>query len=64
MQNTNPAVLSAYDARNLSRELYNSSQVPERDQFGAGNKFITPTVAGGRVYVGTNGRGLVNGDPA
>jgi outer membrane protein assembly factor BamB len=53
VQNTSPAVLSAYDARNLARELYNSNQSPERDQFGAGNKFITPTIANGRVYVGT-----------
>ena len=53
VQNTSPAVLSAYDARNLARELYNSNQAPERDRFGAGNKFITPTIANGRVYVGT-----------
>jgi hypothetical protein len=53
VQNTSPAVLSAYDAKNLARELYNSNQVPERDQFGAGNKFVTPTIANGRVYVGT-----------
>jgi hypothetical protein len=24
-----------------------------RDQFGAGNKFITPMIAGGKVFVGT-----------
>ncbi len=24
-----------------------------RDHFGAGNKFITPTIAGGKVFVGT-----------
>jgi hypothetical protein len=53
VQNTSPAVLSAYDARNLAHELYNSNQAPERDQFGPGNKFITPTIANGRVYVGT-----------
>src|SRR5207342_2947329 len=42
VQNTNPAVLRAYDARDLSRELYNSNQAPSsRDAFGAGNKFIT-----------------------
>ena len=54
IENSNPAVLHAYDALDLSHELYNSSQAAAgRDAFGAGNKFVTPMVANGRVFVGT-----------
>jgi outer membrane protein assembly factor BamB len=53
VENSNPAVLHAYDATDLTRELYNSTQAGSRDAFGAGNKFITPMIANGRVYVGT-----------
>ncbi|HEY6484745.1 MAG TPA: immunoglobulin domain-containing protein [Steroidobacteraceae bacterium] len=53
-ENSSPAVLHAYDATNLADELYNSNQASgARDQFGTGNKFITPMISGGKVFVGT-----------
>jgi hypothetical protein len=47
------AVLFAYDATDLTKELYNSNQAANnRDHF-SGNKFITPMIVNGKVYVGT-----------
>jgi hypothetical protein len=55
-ENGTTGALHAYDATNLANELYNSNQAGARDQWGAGNKFITPMIALGHVYVGaTNG---------
>ena len=51
-QSSNPAVLYAFDAGSLAT-LYSSSQAAgNRDQFGAGTKFIVPTIADGKVFMG------------
>ena len=52
VENAGTGILHAYDATNLATELYNSNQAGSRDQF-TDNKFITPMIANGKVYVGT-----------
>jgi outer membrane protein assembly factor BamB len=49
----NYGVLHAYDARDLTQELYNSNMAGSRDQYGLATKFITPMIANGKVYVAT-----------
>ncbi len=68
VENTNPAVLRAFDASNLANEIYNSNLAPNgRDNPGAGNKFIVPTIANGKVFIGTTNSvaafGLLNLGP-
>lgn len=59
-----PAVLHAYDARDITHELYNSEQKSKRDRADMTVRFAVPTIADGHVFVGTRGRldvyGLLN----
>ncbi|MDP9147499.1 MAG: hypothetical protein M3N22_07545 [Acidobacteriota bacterium] len=48
---TGRAILSSIS--NLSHQLYHSNQAGSRDHFGDGNKFVTPMIAKGHVYIGT-----------
>jgi hypothetical protein len=52
LENADPVVLHAYDATNISRELYNSHQAANgRDNAGEGIKWMPPTIADGKVFV-------------
>ena len=55
------AVLHAYDANNAATELWNSA-LTAADVAGNAIKFTVPTVANGRVYVGTRGNNTGGAD--
>jgi len=50
-----PGVLRAYDANDVTRELWNSSLDPDRDTCGRVSKNAPPTVANGKVYLASFG---------
>jgi AraC-like DNA-binding protein len=50
---TIPGVLHAFDATNVSVELWNSRQNLSQDDFGLYAKFCPPMIANGKVYVST-----------
>jgi hypothetical protein len=55
-----PGILHAYDADDISHELWNSLQVPARDDCNNYSKMAPPTIANGKVYLssfGTDNRG-------
>lgn len=58
VQDNSPSngALNAYDASNLSNEIYTSNQAGSRDTLGVATKFSIPLVANGKVFVVANGQ--------
>jgi hypothetical protein len=50
-----PGVLHAYDAEDIRRELWNSLEMPGRDDCGEYSKMAPPTIANGKVYLASFG---------
>jgi hypothetical protein len=49
-----PSILYAYDATNVAKELWDSTMTGGSDYPGLAVKFAFPTIANGKVYVGTS----------
>jgi hypothetical protein len=60
--NVSSAVLRAYDAEDLTKELYNSKQ-NAADTAGLGIKFTSPIVANGKVFIGAGHDPLSTANP-
>jgi outer membrane protein assembly factor BamB len=50
-----PGILHAFDANDIRHELWNSLQIPERDDCGEYSKMAPPTIANGHVYLASFG---------
>lgn len=50
-----PGVLHAYEANDIRHELWNSLELPARDDCGNYSKMAPPTVANGKVYLASFG---------
>ena len=50
-----PGILHAYDADDIRRELWNSLEVPARDDCAEYSKMAPPSIANGRVYLASFG---------
>ncbi len=50
---TVPGILRAYDASDLSHEIWDSKRNPGRDDAGMFAKFCAPTIINGKVYLST-----------
>jgi hypothetical protein len=48
-----PGILRAFDAQNVTNELWNSQHYSARDAVGMYAKFVPPTIANGKVYLPT-----------
>jgi hypothetical protein len=56
-----PAVLYAYDAKDIRQPIYTSEQNSKRDRPGMATRFVIPVVVNGRVYFGARGEVEVYG---
>jgi hypothetical protein len=52
-------ILTAVDANDITKELWNAELYPNRDSCGSFMKFAVPTIANGKVYLASNS-GLIN----